>query len=127
MMIAGSVTVNADQTYSGSGLAVLRYAAQVALMPPFHADPAVPPPSWTPASEASTPWATAAAGLNAQYLAMFRAIAATTTALAAVDVAYWQAHAVAHVTSEVLGRIPASTAQHTPIEPPAAPVDVPIQ
>ncbi len=41
-------------------------------------------------------------------------------------VAYIQANASAHVTSQVLGRMPSSTAQDTPIEAPASPVDIPI-
>ena len=53
--------------------------------------------------------------------------AARAQAIAIAVVDHFTENAVARVTTQSLGRMPASTSEDTPIKAPAAPVDVPIQ
>lgn len=115
-MSVGSATItvatDGTATYGGSGmtlaLAQARFPATLADIVGLY-----PPP------------------LTATQLSFAQRFAAACAVDAKADatalVAYVQANAVAHVTSEQLGAMPSSTSAGTPIEAPASPVDVPIQ
>lgn len=100
-MTGGTVTIADDGTVAGAGLARALFDAQMTLIPAFR---------------------DAGAQRETQ-----RGIATWANAIAAAIVGYVQANAVARVVTEVLGRTPNPNNPNTNIQPPAAPVDVPIQ
>lgn len=104
-MVGGSVSVDSSGTATGSGLALAMYNAEAGTM------------------TSDTNWSSYSLAARVQAL---RGIAARWTAIAPALVTYLQANAVAHVTSQSLGAVPSSTAHGTPIDAPAAPVDIPI-
>lgn len=128
MMIAGSVTVASDETHTGTGLALARYEADKASMVAAGMLPSLPLLAATtaPYSTARPVEQTDIDLTKAGRLAVLREAARRATASAAADVAYLQANASARVTTEVLGRTPDPNDPGADIQPPAAPVDIPI-
>ena len=116
-MTPGSVTVVSDGTYTGTGLAKALMDAHVgtaeALM----------------ASQLAASQITASASNEASMkLALRQGLAALANAYGQAIVTYLQANATAHVTTQVLARTPSANPvpSNTDVEPPAAPVDIPI-
>jgi hypothetical protein len=117
-MVAGSVTVASDASYTGSGLAKALMDAHVATAEALAAAQlAAAQITTTPSSQA------------AMKLGIRQGLAAMANAYASALVAYVQTNATAHVTTEVLARTP--TANPVPsnadVQPPVAAVDIPIQ
>jgi hypothetical protein len=133
-MTAGAVdrtSINATTGAAGSasGYAGIAYAwlvASNAALPQPMPPPAVALGSTTPPYSTARPAsATDVAHGNAGRMVLFQSWADQANFIAQL-IPYVQANATAHVTSQVLGRVPSSTAVGTPIEAPAAPVDIPI-
>lgn len=110
-MTAGSVALQDDGSYSATGLAQALMDAHVA-----GAEALV---------EIQSPGSMTHPNVR---LAVRRQLAVMANAYAGAIVAHLQANAKAHVTGEVLARIPAIVAGAADIDvrPPAAPVDIPI-
>jgi hypothetical protein len=116
-MQAGSVTVASDASYSGSGLAKALMDAHVATVEALVA---------TQITASRIP--TTATSQAAMKLSIRHTLAAQANAYASALVAYLQANATAHVTTQVLGRTPTEdpVPADTDLQPPAAAVDIPI-
>jgi hypothetical protein len=117
MMKAGSVAVAADGSYAGTDLAKALMDAHVAAAETLLQAQLQPLQALFPGA-GSDPKAK---------VAVRQGLAAMANAYASTLVAYLQANARAHVTTEVLARAPAPVGS-TPLDliPPAAPVDLPI-
>jgi hypothetical protein len=132
-MIGGSVTVNDDETESGTGLALALYlalkTAHAADLPSLAVVDA-PPFATLPADARET----ARQSIRDARVKQLRGYAVDATALGTATVAYLQAHAEVSLASVVatvstsahVGVLPASLVVGTPIDPPGSPVDLPV-
>jgi hypothetical protein len=123
-MIAGSATISINTTTgaittSGTGMAKALADAEASAMMTLSAYNA-----WL-ASFNCPPVAAADYAKALEFQRGDRA--ARANAYAAALVTYLQANAVAHVTTESLGKTPNPNNADTPIVAPASPVDIPIQ
>jgi hypothetical protein len=119
-MIAGSVAVAPDGSYTGSDLAKALMDAHVTSAEALLAAQA------QPLADAGFPGVTTDPKVKA---AMRQQLAAMANAYATALVSYLRANAKAHVTVEVLARTPNlnPVPANADAQPPAAPVDIPIQ
>lgn len=123
-LVAGSVSVDEDEVVTGTGYARALYDADVATM----TLPTLPTlGSTSPPYTAARPVAQTDIDLmQAQRVRALQEAARRANAYASATVTYFQANAVARVTSESLGRLPASITTGTPIDAPSSPVNIPI-
>ena len=117
-LVAGSVEVASDASYTGSGLAMALMDAHVATAEALAA-----------AQLAASGITTTAASQASMKLGIRQSLAAMANAYASALVTYIQANAIAHVTTQVLARMPAASPfpPNADAQPPAAPVEIPIQ
>jgi hypothetical protein len=116
-MQPGSVTVAGDASYTGTGLAMALMDAHVATAEALVAS-----------QIAASQIATTPASQLAMKLAIRQGLAAMANAYGSAMVAYLQANATAHVTTQVLALTPTAdpVPSNTAVQPPASPVDIPI-
>jgi hypothetical protein len=117
MMQPGSVSVASDASYTGTGLALALMDAHVATAEALAASQiAASQIAMTPTSQV------------AMKLAIRQGLAAMANAYGQAIVAYLQANATAHVTTQILGMTPTAdpVPPNTNVQPPAAAVDIPI-
>lgn len=119
-LTAGTVTVVEDGTRTGSGLSLAIYDSVIATpgMAGFLDNTTIDPETGLPQVPASAK------------LSLKRGNAELSQAIASAVIAYFVSNTVlagnAHVTSQSVGRIPDNPVAGTPIDAPAAPVDVPL-
>jgi hypothetical protein len=119
-MLAGSVAVAPDGSYTGSDLAKALMDAHVTSAEALLATQA------QPLANAGFPGVTNDPKVKA---AMRQQFAAMANAYATALVSYLHANAKAHVTVEVLARTPPQSPvpSSADVQPPSAPIDIPIQ
>lgn len=117
-MKAGSVTVAPDGSYTGSDLAKALMDAHVTAAEALLQAQLQPLQAFFPGAGSD----------RRAKVAVRQGLAVMANAYALALVAYLQANARAHVTVEVLGRTPAlaPVPPGVDVQPPAAPVDIPI-
>jgi hypothetical protein len=127
-MTAGVITVSGDGTYTASpALGPFGVPATATSLAQARFEQQFPGilASMTAAEQAKVVDATTSPPTTTKGRVM-KNIAAQVNSAVAADIGYFQANAVAVVTSQSLGAMPSSTAAGTPIAPPGSTVKVPL-